>query len=281
MSTDENISALTGSLAYPLQYGYAAVGTVVKVGENLGQDWVGKPVFSFQPHQTHFIASPEQVIPLPDGISPKAAVFLPNMETALNLVMDGHPVIGERVAVFGQGVVGLLTTALLAYFPLKDLLTLDLFPNRRAASLAAGASQSFNPADAISLTQVRGKRGIDLSYELSGSPSVLDQAIAVSGFAGRVVIGSWYGQKRANLDLGGQFHRSRIQLISSQVSSINPALTGRWDKSRRFELVWEMIRQVQPDRWITHQLPFQMGIQGYQLLDQQPHEAIQVLLDYS
>jgi threonine dehydrogenase-like Zn-dependent dehydrogenase len=195
--------------------------------------------------------------------------------------MDGQPLIGERVAVFGQGIVGLLTTALLSKFPLKDLLTLDLYPNRREASLDAGAIQSFDPSNATTLSQVRGENGIDLVYELSGSPKALNQAIAVTGFAGRVVVGSWYGRKRVSLELGGHFHRSRIQIISSQVSSLAPSISGRWDKTRRFDLAWEMIHQVQPERWISHRLPFQQAAQGYHLLDQNPKEVIQVLLDYT
>jgi threonine dehydrogenase-like Zn-dependent dehydrogenase len=185
------------------------------------------------------------------------------------------------VAVFGQGIVGLLTTALLSKFPLQDLLTLDLYPNRRAASLDAGATQSFDPRNATTLSQVRGENGIDLAFELSGSPKSLDQALSVTGFAGRVVVGSWYGRKPVRLDLGGHFHRSRIQIISSQVSSLAPSFSGRWDKSRRFDLAWEMIHQVQPERWVTHHLPFQQAAQGYRLLDQNPEKVIQVLLDYT
>ena len=280
LPTDENIAALSGSLAFPLQYGYAAVGKVIEIGSKLARDWIGKTVFSFQPHQTHFRVLPEQVMVLPEGISPAAGVFLPNMETAINFVMDGHPLIGERVAIFGQGIVGLLTTALLARFPLGEIISLDRYANRRAISLEAGAAQSFDPAAAETQTIVRGKNGIDLVFELSGSPAALDQAIAVAGFGGRVVIGSWYGKKRVSLDLGGIFHRNRIRLIGSQVSSIDPGLTGRWDKTRRFDLAWKMIRQVQPQRWITHRMSFTEASQAYQLLDQPPDEVIQVLLEY-
>jgi threonine dehydrogenase-like Zn-dependent dehydrogenase len=170
---------------------------------------------------------------------------------------------------------------LLARFPLNDLFALDLFPNRRMAAQQAGARQSLDPLAAGVWDQVQGQTGIDLAYEVSGSPEALDQAIAVTGFAGRVVVGSWYGQNRAHLDLGGYFHRSRIRIISSQVSHIDPNLTGRWGKTRRFELAWEMIRQVQPERWITHRLPFREAAQGYDLLDVHPQETIQILLDYT
>jgi threonine dehydrogenase-like Zn-dependent dehydrogenase len=99
-------------------------------------------------------------------------------------------------------------------------------------------------------------------------------------FAGRVVIGSWYGSKRTNVDLGGRFHRSRIRLISSQVSTVAPELLGRWTKTRRFDVAWEMIRQLKPSRFVTQRFPIDKAAEAYRLLDQSPEEAIQVLLTY-
>ena len=122
--------------------------------------------------------------------------------------------------------------------------------------------------------------GADLTYELSGAPQALNLAISLTGFTGRVVIGSWYGQKRADLDLGGYFHRSRIRLISSQVSTLSPELSGRWSKARRFELAWEMISQVNPEQWITQRFPLDRAAEAYRLLDERPHETIQVMFDY-
>jgi len=280
LATDDEIDSLEGHLAFPLKYGYAAVGEVVACGSDVDEAWLGRDVFSFQPHQTYFAAPTSRVIPLPDGISREGATFLPNMETAVNFVMDGRPLIGERVVVFGQGIVGLLTTALLARFPLSTLISLDRYPNRRQASCRVGAHTSHDPAEEGILETVRGQDGIDLAYELSGVPDGLADALEVVGFAGRVVIGSWYGRKRTDLGLGGRFHRSRIRLISSQVSTLAPELRGRWDKVRRFDVAWEMIRQVKPERLITQRIPFEQAERAYTLLDRHPEQAIQVLLDY-
>jgi threonine dehydrogenase-like Zn-dependent dehydrogenase len=130
------------------------------------------------------------------------------------------------------------------------------------------------------LPDEHGAPGADLTYELSGNPLALDQAIAVTGFNGRVVIGSWYGQKHADLNLGGRFHRSRIRLISSQVSTIAPEWSGRWTKSRRLHVAWEMLQHVRPAHLITHRFPLAQASQAYALLDQHPEEAIQVLFTY-
>jgi 2-desacetyl-2-hydroxyethyl bacteriochlorophyllide A dehydrogenase len=287
LPVDDTIEALGGGFGFPIRYGYSLVGQVAALGSQVDPAWLGRQVFAFHPHASHFNARPEHLIPLPPGIPPEEAVFLPNMETAVSLLMDGRPLIGEQVAVFGQGIVGLLTTSLLARFPLASLLTLDAYPARREASLASGATASLDPAAPDALAQMRqalgaeGRyAGADLVYELSGSPAALDQAIAAAGFAGRVVIGSWYGAKPASLSLGGRFHRARLSLVSSQVSSLAPELSGRWDKPRRLETAWQSLRRARPSRFVTQRFPVQQAGQAYRLLDTHPETAIQVLLTY-
>lgn len=276
---DETLPALRQESAYPLKYGYSLVGRVIGVGSAVQNGWDNRLVFAFHPHESHFCADPSELIPVPEGISQEDAIFLPNMETAVNLVMDGAPLIGERVAVFGQGVVGLLTTALLARYPLDRLITFDRYPLRCRASLEMGASASFDPQD---LEQCRSNLSgeADLTYELSGSPDALNQAIAITGYAGRVVIGSWYGQKKASLELGGRFHRSRVRLLSSQVSTIAPEHGARWNKERRLAVAWEMIRQIRPSRLITQRIPFAQAQLAYQMLDKDPEQNIQIVFNY-
>ncbi len=280
---DESIPSLQNEFRYPLRYGYASAGRVIATGAEADPAWKGRLVFAFHPHTSHFVSKPAELIPVPEGVSPEEAVFLPNMETAVNFIMDGAPLLGEHVAVFGQGIVGLLTTALLALHPLGSLVTLDRYPRRRQASLNSGASASCDPqaSDLLPNLSTLQPEGADLTYELSGSPAALDQAIQVTGYAGRVVVGSWYGQKRVNLDLGGRFHRSRIRLVSSQVSSLAPEFRGRWTKERRFAVAWKMLQQLQPRRWITHRFALEEAEQAYHLLDITPGEAIQVLFTYT
>lgn len=287
LAADATLPALPASLGFPLKYGYAAVGEVIEVGAGVDRAWLGRRIVAFQPHHSRFNAAPADLHPVPTGIASEDAAFLPNMETAVNLVMDGRPVIGERVAVFGQGVVGLLTTALLASSPLGELVTADRYLRRREASRDLGAGASLDPGDpgfAERLGEALRGGGsdgaADLVYELSGDPEALDQAVASAGFGGRVVIGSWYGTRRASLDLGSRFHRSRIRLISSQVSTLAPEWSGRWSKARRLEVAWESIRRLRPSRLITHRLPLAEAAAAYTLLDRRPEEAIQVILEH-
>jgi 2-desacetyl-2-hydroxyethyl bacteriochlorophyllide A dehydrogenase len=285
LAKDDGISALAGDFSFPLKYGYAAVGQVLEVGRGVAPGWKDRLVFAFHPHESHFLATPEELLKLPDSLTPENAVFFPNMETAVTFLLDGQPLLGEQVVVFGQGIVGLLLTALLSRWPLSSLVTLDLYPMRRLVSEDLGAHVSLDPSEAdvekrlgAHLQGTGPYPGADLCYEISGNPAALNQAIAATGFSGRVVIGSWYGLKRSDLNLGGRFHRSRVRLISSQVSSIAPELTGRWNNSRRYRATWQM--QVQPARFITHRFSIDQAARAYELIDRNPEDVIQVILTY-
>ena len=283
MPLDETIADLAGNFTYPFKYGYAVVGQVIAIGAGVAPEWRDRLIFAFHPHESHFITTPDTVFPLPTDIDPDDAVFLPNMETAVNFVMDGHPLLGERVAVLGQGVVGLLTTALLARYPLEGLLTVEPYSLRREASLALGAQSSVKPSELpnfLKQSQPSQPNGFDLIYELSGNPAALRQAIDLAGFDSRIIIGSWYGTKPVNLDLGGKFHRQRIRLISSQVSTLAPNIRGRWTKSRRIALAWQMLQKIRPAHLISHRFHMSQAAQAYDLLKETPEEAIQVVLSY-
>jgi 2-desacetyl-2-hydroxyethyl bacteriochlorophyllide A dehydrogenase len=277
LALDENLNALGGGFGYPLKYGYSVVGRVVQVGPGVNEAWLGRVVFGFNPHESHFVAAIDDLMTLPEGLAPEDGVFLPNMETAVNLVMDGAPLLGERVAVLGQGVVGLLTTALLAHFPLAQLTGIDRCERRLQTGRMLGAHLGLPPEAAVEKAPAE---GYDLVYELTGAPAALNTAISLAGFDSRVVIGSWYGQKQAPVNLGGKFHRSRMRLISSQVSTVAPHLRGRWGKERRFEVAWEMLRRVRPGRLITHRVKLQEAAQAYEMIQSQPNDFIQIVFTY-
>ncbi|MGH9337029.1 MAG: zinc-dependent alcohol dehydrogenase, partial [Vicinamibacteria bacterium] len=234
----------------------------------------GRRVFAFEPHRSHFLARPESLQPLPDDLSSEAALFLPTVETAVSLVQDGRPLLGERVLVVGQGVVGLVATAILARFPLARLVTVDRWEARRKLSLSLGAHRACAPEELE-------ERDFDLGFEVSGSPEALDLALAASGFEGRVVVGSWYGAKRATLDLGTHFHRGRLTISSSQVSRVGSNLLSRWTKSRRFGVAIDLAEALPVDALVSHRFPIERAPEAYRLLDEHPEACLQVLLTYT
>jgi len=271
---DETIETLDGTFSYPLQYGYSAVGRVTDAGPGVDESWEGRRVFAFNPHSSHFLADPESLIPT--TISPGHALFIPNVEAAVNFVMDARPRLGARVVVFGQGPVGLLTTALLSQFPLESLVTADYDDNRRALSETFGADRSVSPE---ALPECLSDLA-DVTLELSGNPSALDDAVDVTGYAGRAIVGSWYGTKEVTLQLDEDYHRSHMRIKSSQVSRIDPDHADRWDKDRRMDVVTEWLAEADLSALLTHEFDITDADDAYRLLDNRREDAVQVALTY-
>lgn len=281
----DDLKSQAGS--FPIRYGYASVGTIVQVGSKVDASVIGKTVFAFIPHASHFTLPFDQTMVLPEDISPADAVFLANMETAVNLVHDGNPLLGETVVVTGLGIVGLLTTHILSQFPLSELIVIEKIKSRQKLISNLDDCKFYSPTSDDNIETLEkiqsgssNELEADLVFELTGNPDALNLAVDFCGYNGRIVIGSWYGNKPSKINLGGKFHRNRIEIISSQVSTIAPQLTGRWDKSRRLEFAFKMIRDISPNKFISKFIDFEQAQQAYTLLDKSPEDYSQILLKY-
>jgi 2-desacetyl-2-hydroxyethyl bacteriochlorophyllide A dehydrogenase len=292
MAVDDSIPNLAReSVRYPLKYGYAVVGRVAQVGRDIDPAMEGILVLAFHPHESCFVTTPDALIELPSDMPPDKAVLLPTMETAASLVMDARPVLGEQIVVVGLGMVGQLATHLLASMSPGRLVCVDPSALRREHALRLGADAVVDGALPDPVESIRralsasaggqSYKGADLAVELSGHPSGLDVAIQSLGFNGRVLIGSWYGTKRAPaIPLGGAFHRNHIELVSSQVSHIHPRWRGRWTKPRRLQTALALLAKLDHAPLITHRLPLGRAADAYQILQSAPEDALQVLLTY-
>lgn len=269
---DEALPVLGGGLRYPVAYGYCSVGRVEALGEGVHPALEGTRVFAFHPHQSLFLADAAQLIPLPEGLSAEAGALLANTETAVSLVMDGAPILGEVSVVIGLGIVGQLVLAIASRLGLGPVHGVELRADRRA--IAAEVS----PAAAL-LAAPEGDLA-DLVYEVSGVPKGLEAALAVARREGRVIAGSWYGAGAAPLILGTRAHRNRNTIRFSQVSHLDPALTGRFDRVRRMKLALDWLSRLPVEPLITHRVPFSEAPEAWELLRASPRGCLQILLTH-
>jgi 2-desacetyl-2-hydroxyethyl bacteriochlorophyllide A dehydrogenase len=278
---DETLEALDSDLSYPVKYGYAAVGDVVATGDGVADEWLDRTVFAFNPHESRFTTTPDAVVPLPDAVGAERMAMAPSVETATSLVLDGRPRVGERVVVFGAGVIGLCTVGVLSSFPLDRIVAVDPVAPRRECAVELGADRAVAPGDVADVVDGWSEpEGADLVYELSGQPATLEAAVEAAGYDGRVVVGSWYGEKVATVDLGTDFHRDRISVESSQVSTLAPETRGRWTKARRMDTALDRLADLNLGSLVTHRVPFAEASDAYRLLDEGTGDPLQVLLTY-
>ncbi len=233
----------TGDFPAPVKYGYSSVG-VVEVGPDELQ---GRTVFCLYPHQTVYQVPADAVLPLPADVPAARAVLAPLLETAINALWDAAPGIGDRIAVVGGGVLGLLVAWLAARVPGCAVQVIDTEPARADVARALGAAFALPAAAAPEA---------DLVIHASGHAAGLATALRLAAFEATVLELSWYGTRDVSVPLGEAFHARRLVLKSSQVGHVASAQRGRWSHRRRLELALSLLGDPLLDRLITHSAPF-------------------------
>jgi 2-desacetyl-2-hydroxyethyl bacteriochlorophyllide A dehydrogenase len=272
---DETLGALGGTFTYPFRYGYSAVGRVERPAGELRE---GQLVFAFHPHQDRFVVAADQAVPV-DGLDAGAATMYPLVEAALQVSLDAAPRLGELVVVTGLGAVGILTAALLARTG-AEVVGCEPLPARREAAAAFGIG-SVPPERLEGVVGERsGGRGADLLVEASGNPEVLSHALKLLAHEGAALVCSWYGTRMSPLPLGADFHRRRLAIRSTQVSSLPAVLSARWDRRRRGELAWKLARELPLEALPTRGFPFERAGDAYACLDAGPGDPVHAVLRY-
>jgi 2-desacetyl-2-hydroxyethyl bacteriochlorophyllide A dehydrogenase len=277
-----DLPTLRGSFEFPIKYGYASVGRVVETGSDVHGLVLGDAVFVHHPHQSTYVVPADMPVRLPTELDPILGVFLANIETAANIVIDAAPRLGERVAVFGQGVVGLLITQLLHLTGVSQIIVVEPVQRRRELACQVGADVGLAANDEVvgAIHDLTDGAGVDLTIEASGATGVLDQALEALVFGGTCVVCSWYGTKPVQLMLGGAFHRRRLRIVSSQVSTIDAALQPRWTHQRRLSLARDLLPRLELSSLISHRIPFEQAGEAFALVDQHADQTVQVVLTY-
>jgi threonine dehydrogenase-like Zn-dependent dehydrogenase len=235
-----------GDFPFPVKYGYCNVGEVEEGPCGLK----GRTVFSLHPHQDQFTVPAGAVVPLPDGVPPRRAILAANMETALNVLWDSGAGAGDRIAIVGGGVLGLLIAFLAAGLPGAEVAVIDPLAERREVAVAFGA-QFASPEEAVGVTG-----DADVVIHASASEEGIRLALALAGFEAKIIEASWFGDLRVGLDLGQAFHSRRLQLVSSQVGHVAFPRRARWNHRRRLEKALSLLRDAQLDKLITREVVF-------------------------
>src|SRR5206468_7643843 len=90
----------------------------------------GRTVFCLYPHQTVYVVPARAVVVVPDGVPPSRAVLAGTVETAVNALWDAAPLVGDRIAVVGAGMVGCSVARLLAQIPGAQVTLVDVDRDR-------------------------------------------------------------------------------------------------------------------------------------------------------
>ncbi|MFE0514569.1 dehydrogenase [Streptomyces sp. NPDC058964] len=233
-----------GDFPGPVKYGYLSVGVVEEGPDAL----VGRTVFCLYPHQTRYVVPVSAVTVVPDSVPAERAVLAGTVETAVNALWDAAPLVGDRIAVVGGGMVGCSVAALLARFPGVRLQLVDADPARAKTAEALGVGFA-SPGDALG--------DCDLVVHASATEQGLARSLELLRAEGTVLELSWYGDRRVALPLGEAFHSRRLTLRSSQVGTVSPARRSSRTYADRLALALGLLADPALDALITGESAFE------------------------
>jgi 2-desacetyl-2-hydroxyethyl bacteriochlorophyllide A dehydrogenase len=258
------IESETPSWTYPVRnLGYEECGEIIEAGSAVGDLRVGQRLFGTWGHRTHHVVSAAYARDrlLPQDADPRIGIFSHIGAVALNGVHDAGVRIGDLVVVFGLGVPGQIV-AQAARASGATVIGVDPVLDRREIALQLGADRVIDPGEGSVAEQVKsetGGRGADVCIEVSGVAAALSEAIRTVAYSSRVVAMGFFQGEAHGLRLGEEFHHNRVELVCSQISGVNPAVSHRWNKPR----LWRAAVQLQHERrlnllpLITHNVAFE------------------------
>jgi 2-desacetyl-2-hydroxyethyl bacteriochlorophyllide A dehydrogenase len=261
VALDDTIGALGGAFRYPFAYGYACVGEV---------EGSGQLVFAFHPHQDLFAAARSDLVALP-AVEPAAGTLFPLVETALQVTLDAETGYRDQVVILGAGVLGLLTALLLQRSGQRPLVA---EPQAWRRSLAASLGITAAAPEDLEA------REVPLVIDASGNPDAPAAALGLLAHEGTLLVASWFGTKPVALPLGGAFHRRRLTIRSTQVSTIPARLSGTWTRSRRRQVAAELMPELPLAALSTHVFPFGQAAKAFRAVEEGTPGLMHAVLDY-
>jgi threonine dehydrogenase-like Zn-dependent dehydrogenase len=297
-----------GLTAFPKPLGNMAVGSVSEVGTAVRRHRVGDRVFGHFPIRETQTVEETDADPMPAGLTDEAAVCLDPVVMAL-AIRDANVKLGDRVAVFGLGAIGLVTVQLVRLAGAATIIAVDPLANRRDLAMAYGADVALDSAvnggdvgmairrltgDAPTTPMPRAQTrliggyldrltqtsnlGVDVAIETSGSVAALHQAIRATLFGGTICMISFYGRDATGLYLGDEFHVNQLQLISARSESqpLRDAPGWTLDRMVKLGLDWLACGRLRVDGIVTPIVSFDDSPEAYRAIDEHPEQSIKL-----
>lgn len=264
-----------------IRVGNMIVGRVEVVGSGVETLVVGDTVAMHASFRDLVTRRESRCWKLEDGLSWKSAVCIDPADFAMGAVRDGQVRIGDAVAVFGLGAIGLFAVQVAKLAGACPVIGLDPLANRREAAIACGADSAIDPTrvDAgLEIKLATGNRGADVVIDYSGNMHAVQAALRGVAFGGTVVSGAFPPPFGAGFDIGAEAHQNRPNIVFSRACSEPNRDHPRWNEDRIFETCWRLFREgrLTGDPIVTPVVTFEEIVNEYPKIMSDPGSNVKL-----
>lgn len=267
----------------PIRVGNMTLGRVLEVGEAVQRFRAGDLVYGWLGiRETHTVRE-AQLFKLPEGVQPPDILCLDPADYALCGLRDSHVGIGDRVAVFGLGAIGLMSVQLLRSAGAQEIIAVDPLAARRELALRFGTTLALDPTslDVGLVIKEQTGGGVDVALEMSGNARALSDAIRATRFAGTITTVGLY-RTGSGPDLGWEWHFNRQTLIASRSMSEPNRDYPRWERARLRDTLVQLFRcgALTSDGVLEPIVPFDEAREAYLHVLEEPSAGIKLTVRY-
>jgi len=261
--------------------GNMVVGSVVGVGEGVRDFKIGETVTAHAPLREEQSVAIGRCWSVPEGVSWQSAVCLDPAQFALGAIRDGNVRVGDSVAVFGLGAIGLMAVQIARAAGASTAIGVDLASNRRDVAISCGADFVVDPANSdagLEIKRLTGNRGVDVAIEYSGAAAAMQAALRGAAFGGTVVAGAFPPPYGAGLDFGAEAHLNRPNIVFTRAVSDPNRDHPRWDQRRLFEECWTLFAsgKINGDPVVDPIVPFSEAATAFTSVMTDPSAGIKL-----
>lgn len=291
------VEAAFNRLDQPMTLGYSSAGTIIAVGEGMNGFHVGDRVAcaggGYAVHAEYAIVPQNLLAHLPDAVDFESAAFSTLGAIALHGFRLAMPQLGERVAIIGLGLLGLLSVELVRAAGC-EVFGVDLDPQRVALAKQLGCDAVLRPqAEEAAQSFSRGK-GCDIvlicADSSSNDPVHLAGAIArdrarvvAVGAVGLDIPRKIYYEKELDFLISRSYGPGRYDPTYEERGQDYPIGYVRWTEGRNIQAFADLLGNGKLDvhPLITHRFPIDNAPDAYALITGKTHEPfLGVLLTY-
>lgn len=268
--------------------GDMGVGIVEQVGPGVEGLAVGDRVYGHLPIRASYTVPATRVARAPEALTDEMLVCIDPALVALLGVREGRVGLGETVAVFGLGAIGLMCVQLAKLAGASLVIAVEPLALRAGLGKAFGADLVLDLAEdrdaGLQIRRATNMDGVDISLETSGNHGALQHAIRGTRYAGTIVPVAWYHGEARGLELGDEWHFNRHTMVSgARLESVPYRDHPRWDPARIERTVLDLYGagKLTVDGLINPRVPIAEAADAYRLIDEHPEQSVKLAVEFS